>query len=158
MNSRRASARLPPRRRRRSLDPWTRFLRAHSEVNAALERDLIEKHDLKLAWFDVLAQLDAGGGRLRMTELAERILFSASGLTRLVDRLEKAGLVEREPCADDRRGFWARITPTGSARLADAKRTHFRGLHEHFLDRMSAAERAAVDAALAKVLGDEPPA
>ena len=79
---------------------WRRFLRAHALVTRRLENDLMAEHQLPLACYDVLVQLvEAPDRRLRMTELAERVLLSRSGLTRLVDRLEREGLVRREACA-----------------------------------------------------------
>ena len=94
-------------------------------VTRRLEADLLAEHQLPLASYDVLVQLvEAPERRLRMTELAERVLLSRSGLTRLVDRLEREGLVRREACDDDARGLFAVLTEDGFQRLrAPARRT-----------------------------------
>src|SRR5262249_11335051 len=94
-----------PRLTARELAVWRMFLRAHASIAGRLERDLVAEHGLPLAWYEVLLQLaEAPGQRLRMTDLAERVLLSRSGLTRLVDRLVAEGLVERAACPSDARG------------------------------------------------------
>nr|MCW2728789.1 transcriptional regulator, MarR family [Aeromicrobium sp.] len=81
------------------LGAWRSFLRAHAQITRKLEADLVAEHELPLPSYDVLLQLaESPGRRLRMTELADRVLLSRSGLTRLVDRLEREGLVERAAC------------------------------------------------------------
>ncbi len=96
------------------LAAWRGFLRAHATVVRALEGDLQAEHDLPLASYDVLVQLsEAPDRRLRMTELADRVLLSRSGLTRLADRLEREGLLTREPCPSDARGTLAVLTEAG---------------------------------------------
>jgi DNA-binding MarR family transcriptional regulator len=123
------------------LAAWGTFLRAHAHVTRVLEHELQEAKDLSLADYDVLYQLAAAEGtRLRMSELADRLLLSRSGATRLVDRLESAGLVRRASCATDRRGLWAHLTEPGRQRLRDATPTHLSGVCEHFLDRIPARE------------------
>ena len=139
----------------RGIDVWTRFLRAHKVLSQKLSADLMERQGLKIAWFDVLAQLKEAGGRLRMSELADRILFSTSGLTRLVDRMEKSGLVRREPCEDDRRGYWAILERPGHDVLSRAQRVHFRGIRHRFLDHLDGDELLAMDRALVRVLEAE---
>jgi DNA-binding MarR family transcriptional regulator len=102
-----------------------------------LEAELLAEQDLPLASYDVLVQLaEAPGRRLRMTELADAVLLSRSGVTRLVDRLEKAGLVARCPVETDGRGVAARLTDAGLDRLRTASRTHLRGVGQHFVDRL----------------------
>jgi DNA-binding MarR family transcriptional regulator len=106
-----------------------------------LEAELQAEQDLALTDYDVLVQLaQADERRLRMSELADRLMLSRSGATRLVDRLVAAGLVERVTCDDDRRGQWASLTDAGHDRLRRASPTHLRGVGEHFLDRLSADE------------------
>lgn len=120
------------------LRAWTAFLRAHARVVRSLEQELQHEAGMALTDYDVLVQLaGAPGGRLRMSELAERVLLSRSGVTRLVDRLVAAGLVERASCDDDRRGQWARLTDAGVDRLRRASPAHLRGVSRHFLDRLS---------------------
>ena len=119
---------------------WRTFLRAHATLLRRLESELVREHDLPLASYDVLVQLsEAPGGGLRMTDLAERVLLSRSGLTRLVDRLVRDGLVERQACPDDARGTVAVLTRAGGDRLRDAWPTHLRGVAEH-LSRLDGAE------------------
>lgn len=128
------------------LSAWSAFLRAHARIVRDLERELEVEQRLALTDYDVLVQLaGAGERRLRMSELADRLLLSRSGATRLVDRLVAQGLVERVMCDVDRRGQWASLTEAGYDRLRRASPTHLRGVAEHFLDRLSADELAALD-------------
>jgi DNA-binding MarR family transcriptional regulator len=123
------------------LDAWRAFLRAHAQITRQLERELQSEASMALADYDVLVQLGiADEHRLRMSELADRLLLSRSGITRLVDRLEHDGLVERRVCESDRRGQWAGLTDAGRERLRDASPTHLRGVAEHFLDRIPTDE------------------
>ena len=136
---------------------WTAFLDAQAALLRQLETELVEKEDMTLAEFDVLIQLGmAPDRRLRMTELSERVRLSRSGLTRLVDRLVKAGLVKRASCASDRRGTFATLTAVGDARLRRARPVHLRGIREHFGKRLSGAQLSAVADAL-EPLGRVPP-
>jgi DNA-binding MarR family transcriptional regulator len=128
---------------------WRAFLDAQAALLRQLEAELVEKEDMTLAEFDVLIQLGvAPGGRLRMTDLSERVRLSRSGLTRLVDRLVRGGLVKRGRCASDRRGTFAILTPAGTARLRHARPVHLRGIRQHFGKRLSAAQLSAVAEAL----------
>jgi len=120
---------------------WRGFLRAHATVVRALEADLQAEHELPLASYDVLVQLsESPERRLRMTELADRVLLSRSGLTRLADRLEREGLLTREPCPSDARGTLAVLTDAGLDRLREAWPTHLRGVRQQVLDRLTPAE------------------
>lgn len=120
---------------REQLASWRSFLRAHALVIRALETELVAEQQLSLAAYDVLVQLvEAPGHRLRMTELADAVLLSRSGVTRLVDRLEKAGLVSRCRVAGDGRGVAAQLTEAGVNRLRTASRTHLTGVMRHFVD------------------------
>ena len=106
-----------------------------------LEADLLATHQLALPAYDVLVQLvEAPGHRLRMTELADRVLLSRSGLTRLVDRLERDGLVCRATTPQDARGVLAVLTDAGYARLREASRTHLRGIREHVVTPLTEQE------------------
>ena len=132
------------------LTAWRTFLRAHSQVTRRLEADLLAEHDLSLPSYDVLVQLsEAPDRRLRMTELAERVLLSRSGLTRLVDRLERDGLVGRQACPSDARGTHAVLTDAGLTKLRTAWPTHLRGVSEHVTSRLDAGELTV----LAELLG-----
>ena len=124
------------------MDAWAGFLRVHATLVRQLDAELTEQHGLALTSYDVLVQLDsAPHNRLRMSELADAVLLSRSGLTRLVGRLENAGMVERVGCKDDARGAWAVLTDEGARRLAEARETHRRGVRERFLDRFSEEEQ-----------------
>jgi DNA-binding MarR family transcriptional regulator len=137
------------------LDTWGNFLRAHARVVRALEAELQADQDLALTDYDVLVQLSAADDRrLRMSELADRLVLSRSGATRLVDRLVADGLVERVVCESDRRGQWASLTDAGYRRLREASPTHLRGVANHFLDRFDTDELAALGAMLDRLAAD----
>lgn len=113
---------------------WRSFLRGHAVVIRELERELEQDAGMPLAWYDVLLTLaQAPGRRLRMADLADRVLLSRSGLTRLVDRLEKNGLVRREPSPDDARGTYTVLQPAGLRRLRAAVPVHLAGVQRHWL-------------------------
>ena len=140
------------------LAAWRSFLRGHAHVVSELERELQAEHGMALTDYDVLVQLAATDGRrLRMSELADRLLLSRSGATRLIDRLVATGLVERVMCDTDRRGQWASLTESGVGRLRTASPTHLRGVAQHFLDRFSGDELALLERLLARLDAPEPP-
>lgn len=137
------------------LTAWRMFLRAHATVVRQLEAELVAEHDLPLASYDVLVQLsEAPARRLRMTELADRVLLSRSGLTRLADRLEREGLVERQACPSDARGTLAVLTDAGLERLRAAWPTHLRGVAEHVTGRLSTDEVVRLTELLGKLVDD----
>jgi DNA-binding MarR family transcriptional regulator len=145
-----ASERLPSSS---AIAAWRAFLTAHARVTEVLERELMAERGMPLTWYDVLVQLaEAPDQRLRMNDLARRVLLSRAGLTRLVDRLVSAGLVERVPCPDDRRGTFVALTPEGRRANLDAAPVHLRGVHEHFTRHLSEAELAAIEGSLGRVL------
>jgi DNA-binding MarR family transcriptional regulator len=120
------------------LAAWRGMLRLHADIIRELDADLTLHHGLPLSSYEVLLYLaDAPGGRMRMSELADSVLLSRSGLTRLVDRLERNGLLEREQCEEDARGYFAAITEKGRALFSEARRTHLTGVRERFIDRLS---------------------
>ncbi|MEA2435674.1 MAG: hypothetical protein QOF65_230 [Thermoleophilaceae bacterium] len=124
------------------LDAWRGFLRTHSTLVRELDEELTERHGLPLSSYDVLVQLDeTPEGRLRMSNLADAVLLSRSGLSRLVTRLEAQGLLERTDCPNDARGAFAAITEKGRERLNEARATHRAGVRERFLDRLSEREQ-----------------
>lgn len=121
----------------REFNAWAGFLVTHRQVIAQLDDELEREHGLPLVSYEVLLYLaNAPEQSLRMGELADRLVLSRSGLTRLVDRLAARGLVERRNCDSDRRGTWARLTDAGLARFREARPTHLRGVREHFLDHI----------------------
>ncbi len=135
------------------LQVWRDFLRAHALVVGTLEAELEAERNLPLTWYDVLVNLvDAPGQRLRMQELAGRVLFSRSGLTRLVDRMAAAGLVRRERCPEDRRGTFAVLTESGRRCLREATGVHLRGVDAHFTGVLDDTDVEALRRTLAKVL------
>lgn len=120
------------------LRAWRGFLRVHSTLVKALDGELERAHGLSLTSYEVLMFLgDAPEGQLRMHDLASNVLLSRSGLTRLADRLERDGLIERHPCEDDARGSFAVITELGRGRLQAARATHLDGVRRHFLSHLS---------------------
>lgn len=134
------------------LRAWRAFLEAHARAVEVLSKELRDGADLPLGWYDVLVQLsEAPDDRLRMQELAEAVLLSKSGLTRLIDRMERAGLVTRVACSDDRRGTFAQLTSAGRQRLRDAAPVHLRGVREHFGDRFDDAEALQLEQLLRRV-------
>ncbi len=134
------------------LAAWQAFLRAHTLVTRALERELMATQRLPLAEYDVLVQLsEAPEGRLRMAQLADRVLLSRSGLTRLVERLEGVGLVRREVCPSDARGAFAVLTADGWARLRSAARDHLRSVQAHFGDVLDSEVMNQLQVALEQV-------
>ncbi|MCD0448049.1 MarR family transcriptional regulator [Actinocorallia sp. API 0066] len=141
----------------RDLAVWRTLLRAQVHISRRLHQDLVSAHDLALGSYDVLQQLaEQPDGRLRMNDLADRVLLSRSGLTRLADRLQREGLLRRESCASDARGLFAVITLAGRERLQRATATHHRGVREHLIDRLDAAEMAQLRAILDKLAPDYP--
>lgn len=136
-----------------ALAVWSDFLHAHAALTDVLGRELTETAGMPLAWYDVLVQLSAAaGGRLRMQELAAAVVLSKSGLTRLVDRLEHAGLVTRASCPSDRRGTFAEITRKGRAALRAARPVHLEGVARHFSAHLSPGELEALGSALTVLL------
>jgi len=135
---------------------WRNFLVAHARITRRLDDELQAAHGLSLAEYDALLQIaTAPGRRIRMNVLAERVILSRSGITRLVDRLEAQGCVERIACETDARGQEARLTSVGLDRLRTAARTHLDGVRRYFLDRLDESDLAALEAALGRV-GDQP--
>jgi len=139
------------------LEAWRSFLRSHARVTRLLDAELTAECDLPLGSYEVLVHLNEAPGRtLRMTDLADRVLLSRSGLTRLVDRLEGDGLIRRESCPSDARGTNAVLTDLGLARLKAAAPVHLRGVREHVIDVLSPEEIATLADALGRIAGTCP--
>lgn len=137
---------------RDELGAWRGLLRVHAGMTKALDAELIREHRLPLSSYEVLLFLaDSPGGRMRMSELAERVLLSRSGLTRLVDRMERDGLLRRERCEQDQRGWFAEITGDGRDIFERARSTHLDGVRDRFLSHLSADEQRALAALWEKV-------
>jgi DNA-binding MarR family transcriptional regulator len=137
---------------RGGLEAWSSLLRAHATLVRRLEVDLAEATGLALADFDVLAQLANAGGKLRMTELADRALISRSGMTRRVARLVDEGLVRRANADADRRGVVVELTDAGVARLTETAPVHLRGVAELFVAKLDQQELTVLKGALDKVI------
>lgn len=155
----RAAGRGAPKRPldSREMQAWHAFIHAHTRVVRKLEQELESEHCLTLPAYEVLAHLsEATDGRLRMSDLATFAVLTPSGLTRLVDKLVRDGLVERARCEGDARVVYAVITPAGVARLQTAYPTHLRGVREHLIDRLSAEQMEAIAAALGPLTADWP--
>jgi DNA-binding MarR family transcriptional regulator len=132
------------------LGAWRGFLRTYTTLVRELDDELNERHGLPISSYDVLVQLDeAPDGMLRMSHLADAVLLSRSGLSRLVTRLTNMGLIERAECENDARGAFAVITDEGRKRLDEARATHRPAVRERFLDRLSEREQRQ----LAKIWG-----
>ncbi len=116
------------------LAAWKTFLNAHAAVVRRIDRDLAEARLPPLSWYDVLWPLyRAPERRLRMGELADEVVLSRTGLTRLVDRIEAAGLLRREPVPGDRRGAYAVLTEPGANQLRKMWPVYERGLERYFV-------------------------
>lgn len=135
------------------LDAWRTFLQAHWQVRRQLEAELQDEQQMSLGEYEVLLVLAYSDDRqMRMSELADWLMLSRSGATRVIDRMQTAGLVDRVSCAEDRRGQWAHLTDAGYERLRHASPTHLRGVGEHFLDRIPAGELDDLNRILGRVL------
>ena len=116
------------------LAAWRGMLRAHASLLHDMDAELTATHGLALRSYEVLLHLeDAPRRRLRMSDLSHSVLLSASGVSRLVDRLERDGLVRRERCSEDGRGYWAVLTTRGERTFREARATHLAGVRRLFL-------------------------
>jgi DNA-binding MarR family transcriptional regulator len=137
----------------RELRAWRGMLRAHAALTKALDAQLEAAHGLPLTSYEVLMYLaDAEDQRMRMCDLATSVIISRSGLTRLVDRLEREGLIERVSCSTDARGAFAKLTPAGREQLGAARATHIAGVRAMYLDHFTAEEQDALGQAWERIL------
>jgi DNA-binding MarR family transcriptional regulator len=135
-----------------TLAAWVAFLRSHAAITRELSVQLQREHGLTLNDYEVLLHLShAENGMLRRVDLAERVVLTASGITRLLDGLERAGYVAKETCASDARVSYAKLTAAGEAKLAQAAKTHLRGIDELFLARYSGSELATLAELLSRL-------
>lgn len=143
-------ARLSPR----ELAAWRGMLRVHAEITQSLDAELRAQHGITLSAYEVLLFLaEADGRRMRMTDLASRVLLSRSGITRSIDRLVKQGLVTRTAAESDGRGLYAELTDAGAELLDDAGRTHRSGIRREYLSHLTEAEQTTLGAVWQR-LGD----
>jgi DNA-binding MarR family transcriptional regulator len=127
------------------LNAWRGLLRAHAALVKALDAQLEERHGMPLSSYEFLIVLNAAPERrLRMSDLAQTVLLSRSGVTRLVDRLEREGLLERVTCSSDGRGCFAALTEKGVRTLAEVRPTHLAGVRERFLSHFTPDELAVM--------------
>jgi len=141
------------------LEPWVRFLHAHSTVVGELSTELVAEHGLTINDYEVLLRLSrADGRRMRRVDIAQEVFLSPSGITRLLEGLEKSGYVERQTCESDLRVVYACLTDEGMRKLRAAGKTHVAGIWRVFLDRFDADERAVLAELLGRLSadGDEP--
>ena len=124
---------------------WRGLLRTRACLVKRLDAELEQAHGLPTSSYEVLHHLaQAGSGRMRMRDLAEQAQLSRSGLTRLVDRLERDGLLHRCSCDHDARGAYACLTDAGRERLQEARSTQLALVREHFISRFSEEELRAM--------------
>jgi DNA-binding MarR family transcriptional regulator len=137
---------------REALLAWRVFFECALALPDILDAELEQAVNLPFRWYDVLVQLEEAGGRgVQMNEVASRILASKSGLTRVIDRMEAAGLVQRERPEDNRRVVLVTMTPKGEETLQNARRYHRDGIRRHFTEHLTEAEIASMAASLEKV-------
>src|SRR3954451_12781597 len=130
-----------PASTRQNLATWIAFLRTHAAIKRQLNADLLEGHDLTLSDYEVLLRLSHSEHQMmRRVDLADSVLLTASGITRLLDGLERAGYVERASCPSDARVSYAKLTDAGQTKLQSASLTHFAGVRELFTGRFSDEE------------------
>jgi DNA-binding MarR family transcriptional regulator len=137
----------------RELRAWRGLLRAHASMCKALDAELDAVHNLPLTTYEVLMYMhDAPSHKMRMCDLADCILLSRSGLTRLIDRLQRDGLVARQSCPSDARGAYAVLTDEGVRTLEAARATHLAGVRRLFLSRFTPEEQELLGNAWERVL------
>src|SRR4051794_27820807 len=133
---------------------WVRFLATHGAITRELEAQLMGAHGLTLSDYDVLVQLArAPERRMRNIELAKAVVLTRSGVTRLVDGLERDGLVARASCPEDKRGTLIALTDEGARRLREASETHLEAVRELFLAKIGDSGREQMDELLGKLPG-----
>jgi len=143
-------------RQRPALEAWVSLLRAHSTLTRELNAELVNAHGLTINDYEVLLHLArADDRRLRRVDLAERLVLTASGITRLLDGLERARLVEKARCESDARVTYAVLTEPGLARLREAGRTHRQGIDRAFASRFSDEEAVELSGLLTRLTSGE---
>jgi DNA-binding MarR family transcriptional regulator len=131
---------------------WVAFLRAHAAVTRALNAELVAQHALTLNDYEVLLRLAyAPEHAMRRVDLAEQVVLTASGITRLLEGLERCGLVTKRSCDSDRRVVYAELTDEGYAKLREASPTHLDGIERLYAGRFTAAERETLDELLGRL-------
>ncbi len=127
------------------LAAWRGLLQVHARVTQQLDAQMHAEHGLSVSAYEVLMFLsDAPQHRMRMSDIADRVLLSRSGCTRLVDRLVELGYVVRQADCSDGRGLYAELTAAGVAKARAARATHLAGVRHYFLDRLTATDQVAL--------------
>ena len=134
---------------------WLEFLHAHRTVIETMAEEMMRDHNLPLEWFDVLIHLaDVPEGRLRQRALRDRLLLSESGLSRLLLRMERAGLIVRSPADEDKRGVEITLTTNGRRAVSEAAESHIGRVSRLFTEKLTPTDRAALARALPKLTAD----
>ena len=145
-----------PQRTTLEIQAWVALLRAHATSTRRFNAQLVAEHGLTLNDYEVLLHLArADGKRLRRVDLAELVLLTPSGITRLLEGLERSGYVERVACKEDLRVSYAQLTPAGRTKLRAAGKTHVAGIHRLYLDHFDADERAVLGELLGRLTDGE---
>jgi len=127
------------------LSAWRLFIKTHSQIIENIEMDLAEQKRVPLTTYDVLIELfEAPNRKLRLGDLKQKVILSKSGLTRLLDRLEREGLIQREKSEEDRRGAYAILTAEGEKQLRQAWPIYARGIKRYFAALLSDEEVQAL--------------
>jgi DNA-binding MarR family transcriptional regulator len=134
-----------------ALASWRVFFECALALPDLLDAELVAAAGLPFRWYDVLVHLEEAGAGAPMNEVASRILASKSGLTRVIDKMEKAGVVRRERPEDDRRVVLVFLTDEGLATLHNARRFHRDGIRRHFTEHLTERELASLARTLEKV-------
>jgi DNA-binding MarR family transcriptional regulator len=134
------------------LEAWVAFIRSHAAITRQLSADLLAAHGLTVSDYEVLFHLEqAEDNMMRRVDLAEGVVLTASGITRLLDGLERAGYVEKATCDSDARVSYAKLTEAGRAKLEEASETHLAGIEELFTSRFSEADLATLAELLSRL-------
>lgn len=127
------------------------LLEALTRLNQRFDRSLRERVGISQGWFEALLRIERSGGFMTMGELAEQIALTSGGVTRMVDRLVEAGLVERRACESDRRVLYVALTLAGRGRLNEAVDVHLADLDRELIGRLSEHERATLVAVMERL-------
>jgi DNA-binding MarR family transcriptional regulator len=137
---------------KQEIDAWREFTRAHAIATRRIECELLAAHQISLPEYTVLVRLyEAPEHRLRMSDLAEGVFLSRSGMTRLVDRMQTDGLIERAMCETDLRVTYAQLTQPGYARLRECSGTLLRGVRTHVTGKLAPADVAQLGALMSRI-------
>jgi DNA-binding MarR family transcriptional regulator len=135
------------------LAAWRAFITAHATLIDSINRRMLDADVIPLHWYDVLIEVyEAPERRLRLSELARKVVLSKSGLTRLVDKLAEAGLLVRESSPEDGRGAYAVLTENGLEAMRKAWPVYAQGIHDYFAQHLDADEAQIMTQALGRML------